>query len=194
MLGRHDPRPYFLNMDASLEDLARRDERYLVKTHELPNEADRFPTVYLIRDGRDALVSYAWHYLQRDRGLLRDAIAPELFSEALRHLIWEPNSAFGTWSRHVEAWLDRAATAPTVLLRFEEFVQRPQVILDAVERIGLDHPRPGAEFPTFESLREMSPFACRRGIIGSWRDEFPPALLDDFWKQHGATMRRFGYE
>ena len=36
---------------------------YFVKTHELPTENDNSPAIYLVRDGRDVLMSYA-HYIQ----------------------------------------------------------------------------------------------------------------------------------
>ncbi|MFV0442801.1 MAG: hypothetical protein ACK5Q5_04430 [Planctomycetaceae bacterium] len=56
-IGVHDSRPYFLNVSGSLESLAAAEETYLVKTHDLPQSGDVWPTLYLVRDGRDSLVS-----------------------------------------------------------------------------------------------------------------------------------------
>src|SRR5690348_17690471 len=49
--------------DRSLHELASSPRAYFVKTHELPN-CDTYPAIYLVRDGRDALVSYA-HYIRQ---------------------------------------------------------------------------------------------------------------------------------
>ena len=44
-----------------LEAMMQENKVYLVKTHELP--PDSSPAIYLVRDGRDALVSLAWFQL-----------------------------------------------------------------------------------------------------------------------------------
>ncbi len=58
----------FLEWLESFETLVVRPETFVVKTHDLP-EHDRFPTIYLVRDGRDCMVSYAWFHLTCDQGL-----------------------------------------------------------------------------------------------------------------------------
>src|ERR1700736_4487757 len=45
---------------APLEELARHEQIYFVKTHAQPSDAS--PAIYLLRDGRDSYVSQA-HYL-----------------------------------------------------------------------------------------------------------------------------------
>ena len=42
----------------TLIKMAKSPEPYVVKTHDLP--MDDAPAIYLVRDGRDALISYAW--------------------------------------------------------------------------------------------------------------------------------------
>src|SRR5262245_61488963 len=60
--------PYGFSMrlpkDTSLEELAKSNSLYAVKTHDLPS-SDCHPAIYLVRDGRDALVSYAWLALKK---------------------------------------------------------------------------------------------------------------------------------
>ena len=58
-----------------LEKLAAERHCYFVKTHELPREGDRRPAVYLLRDGRDALVSFAWFVLAYERPGPREEFA-----------------------------------------------------------------------------------------------------------------------
>lgn len=70
---------------------ARRAGRSLyVKTHELP-PSDQHPAIYVIRDGRSAVVSHA-HYL-------RDILGRDI---SLTDVI--EGKAGLSWSRHVRAW------------------------------------------------------------------------------------------
>jgi len=50
MIGHED-------LPASIEELSRSSRLYLIKTHGLPT--DDSPVIYLVRDGRDSIVSYA---------------------------------------------------------------------------------------------------------------------------------------
>lgn len=194
-IGVPDARPYVHNVAGPQEALAANEtERYFIKTHDLPVEGDVWPTIYLVRDGRDALVSYAWFHLLHDQQRSRDSVTAEEYRATVAALLREEQSPFGTWSRHVDAWQDRATRAETVMLRFEDFIEQPDRIATAIEQLGLGTLQPGVRAPSYADLQAMSPRACRRGVIGSWRDEFPCDLLADFWSRHGDTMRRWGYE
>jgi hypothetical protein len=170
--------------------MASADEAFFVKTLDLPRQ-DRHPAVYLVRDGRDALVSYARFTLVYDHGLPPEAITDALFRRTLVNLMLERRSRFGTWAVNVNAWLARPGTLP---LRFEDAIARPAYWAGhVIEALGIPLTRTGEAPPTFEELHRTWPQFFRRGKVGSWRDEFPPELLDTFWKEFGATMRRLGY-
>ena len=49
--------------------------------------------------------------------------------------------------------------------------------------------------PSLEQMRERSkqPKFVRSGKTGSWRSEFPPELLEEFWARHGEEMDALGY-
>ena len=66
---------------------------HIVKTHDLPN-GDTSPASVLIRDGRDAVVSYAHHALKTEQGI--EQPGRELFEATLKQLIIGDN--FGGWS------------------------------------------------------------------------------------------------
>jgi hypothetical protein len=166
-------------------------QRYYVKTHELPR-GDFHPAVYLVRDGRDALVSYAWFMLQVRQNKEKGDVSAEEYRDTLARLIQSDNPHFGDWSANVRAW---GARPGTVVVRFEELVQSPRdVAVVAVSRLGLGlRPLPNGEVPTFEQMQRERPKLVRRGQCGSWRDEFPDDLLSLFWKRHGDVMHQFGY-
>ena len=203
-------------------------EPVFVKTHNLPQEIHRLPhdeegaapdrgrrwwppwrrakefesspAIYLVRDGRDSLVSHA-HYLVdfNPKGYWTYAEVPNSarfksggFEEALWFLICSPGP-YGGWSGNVAAW--RRRRAPTAIVRFEDLIKDPiGTLAPAAADLGIElHAR--GQAPTFEELRARSarPRLLRRGVAGSWRDEFPPEMLDEFWRRHGRQMRELGY-
>lgn len=157
-----------------------------VKTHELRHADDDRPAVVVVRDGRDALVSYA-HFLGNERGETGE------HERLLGELLEGPGGSIGTWSVSVEAW--RRRSAPTGIVRYEDLMSDPgAAIREAAEEAGVRLGPPRGEIPGFEELRDDSPSLFRRGRAGSWRDEMPPGLEDRFWRRHGATMAALGYE
>src|SRR5262245_49180365 len=109
-------------------------ERYYVKTHRLPDD-NREPAIYLIRDGRDALVSYAWFMLQIRQNKEAAEVSADEFHATLARLIQSDNPSFGDWSANVRAWGNRPNT---IIVRFEELLRSPrEVALRAVSQLGL---------------------------------------------------------
>jgi hypothetical protein len=173
----------------SLAQAAAAAERHYVKTHELPG-SDRHAAVYLLRDGRDTLVSYAWFLLQVRQN--KDEIAPAEFRGMLEQLIHSAHPQFGDWSDNVRAWRKRANAT---VVRYEDLVREPrELVMQVVGQLDPDLPlRPDAFVPTFEEMKQLNPKVVRRGKVGSWQDEFPEDLLPAFWRRHGTMMREVGY-
>lgn len=185
-----------------------------VKTHLLPQELpvdvlnkEAFKVVYLVRDGRDSVVSEAHHR--------RSFAEPDSdFEVNLFDAVLAPGGSHfgGGWSQHVETWLPHT----DVVIRFEDLIADP---LKEVARLGaiLDLPTARTErLPTFDSLRQAKhPYGAklvsalqkssyadertvaaanfRKGKVGSWREEMPEYLHDLFWMLHGDTMDRLAY-
>src|SRR5689334_7028983 len=84
--------------DMTLEQIARSVQPWIVKTHEMPGD-DCYPAMYLVRDGRDALISYAHYVLHTDHGIPIGGDR-EAFLKVLRDLIVSTGH-FGGWSRNV---------------------------------------------------------------------------------------------
>ncbi len=82
-----------------------RKDPEIVKTNEPP--LDDAPAIYLIRDGRSAIVSY-FHYLNDIQGL------PATMEELIRGEIFP-----GFWADHYKAWAPQRR-ARTLFLRYEE--------------------------------------------------------------------------
>ena len=161
---------------------------HVVKTHELPREDH--PGVYLVRDGRDALVSHAHYVLQYDWRLPPEECQSR-FCEALRMLV--DAGPFGGWSGNVLAWLAR--TTPTAVVKFEDLIQSPVECVDeALTRVSYRLLQRRADrAPTFGELHDGDPQFFRKGRVGAWREEMPDDLHDLFWQRHAEAMERMGY-
>jgi hypothetical protein len=174
---------------ATVASLAQAEQIYMLKTHDMPQEDH--PALYLVRDGRDAFVSYA-HFVQEYHEPVPVDERASRFPSTLKQLI--ETDPFGGWSANVLAWSRRST--PTAVVRFEDLIQSPvESLRQAFRAIDFTPPeQPDPHLPLFDKLHADFPQFYRRGQVGAWRDEMPPDVQDLFWKRHGEAMRVMGYE
>jgi glycosyltransferase involved in cell wall biosynthesis len=186
------------------------DERYdqfpVVKTHLLPSQLKpgdpSIKKVYLVREGRDALVSIAHHR--------KDIIDPgtDFYVNLLEAILAMEGSFFGGWSENVKQWMDEA----DIVIRFEDLIDDPIREVEKLRSI-MDLPEPQVDkLPSFKDLKfgnpkygaarkllderqveELARKNFRRGKSGSWKDEMPPEIESLFWELHGEQMDALGY-
>lgn len=168
----------------SLAGLAKTAEVHFVKTHFTPPGGE--PAIYIVRDGRDTLVSYAHYQCDvKDSG--------EDFQRRLAKLI-TGDGPHGRWGDHVLAWLDRPAA--TAVVKYEDLVADPHGCTScALAEIGVALPQlePPAPMPQFADLQSRAPSFFRQGSPGQWRDEMTPLFERLFWRWNGEGMFRAGY-
>jgi Sulfotransferase domain len=170
-----------------LDEIKASDDIYFVKTHDLPN--DDSAAIYLVRDGRDAVVSHARYRIS----FVSANHLPEngKFDAVLEDVITNAEH-FGGWGTNVETWL-RQERVSTV--RFEDLIADPlATVTQSVKNLDLQISRTNGEVPSFEDLHERWPQFFRKGQTGTWRDEMPRRLHRLFWKHHGDAMELVGYE
>lgn len=192
---REPPRKYPVIGDLALELSAREPDAarnwggpVFVKTHQLPEQADTRPALYIVRDGRDALVSYA-RYAMAER---QPGFSGAEFDDCAENLIRHGSEGIGDWSGNVRAWTGRSAC--TALIRFEELVQNPvSTVQRAVESLGFALPEPVGDVPSFGDLRSRDSVLFRKGKVGAWKAELTPRLVELFWELHGPQMLAMGY-
>lgn len=185
------------------------DENYesypFVKTHLLPHQVhplnENTKVVYLVRDGRDAVVSMAHHK--------KDLVETESeFQNNLEEIILAAEgSHFGGWSENVMSWLKHA----DLVIRFEDLVTNPMKIVEQIAELSGQKPKDNFILPDFESqksglnqygkiskrdenLPDFSDKFFRKGKIGAYMDEMHEHLHDLFWNYHGDAMKLLGYE
>src|SRR2546430_3654396 len=97
---------------SDFSEAAASSQIYFMKTHEMPKED--FPAIYLVRDGRDVMISYA-HYVLDWIHFIPIENQPYCFEDTLRNVIVNPN--WGGWNAHTLAWTQRST--PTAVIRYE---------------------------------------------------------------------------
>lgn len=177
-------------------------EAGVVKTHHLPDELPmelvQQKIVLLVRDGRDAAVSFAHHR--------KDVVSPEsYFDQNLNEAIYAAEgSHFGGWSTHTESWLKRA----DLVIHFEDLIQNP---IEQCERLRafITLPEPNTQnLPSFSSLKNgqpeygsgkyfldknLAPSWFRKGKVNGWKEEMSEFQQTLFWHLHGEMMEQMGY-
>ncbi len=169
------------------------------KSHVPTPPPDYRRVIYLLRDGRDAMVSWFHHH---------NAMFPPVdFSTLIRtapHLE-------ARWHEHVEAWLANPHGAEILTVRYEDMKHDPvgqlrriaefariqtddTQLARAVAGAGFEQQkqreaRQGWEDPKWPKDKSF----VRRGAVGSFRDEFPPDALALFLAEAGPTLKKLGY-
>jgi hypothetical protein len=177
--------------------------RYLTptffKTHELPHPRHR-RVIYLVRDGRDVMVSYFHHLTALGKSLDFGKLVAT--GEGLFPCLWH---------EHIEAWTANPYGAQMIMISYEMLRRDTMTELRRIcDFAGLEREtialKSVVENSTFEVLREKEkkfgwsdplwpkdkPF-LRRGKVGSFKDEMPGMVLQAFMKHSEPTMKRLGY-
>ncbi len=188
----------------SMDGVAKLDRPFFLKTHDLPS-SDNWPAIYIVRDGRDVLVSYAHYIIDFERSepaprARRETTSQDSELEQIMRDLLIHEASFGGWGRNVKAWINRDPGA--TLVKFEDLTCKPvEVVRATLSQIG--HPielKQGEDsFPTFDVIRQDASMRnrgqfFRRGKIGAFRDEMPADLEELFWTKYGAIMEELKYD
>lgn len=168
----------------------------IIKSHRRYNTLAK-RVIYIVRDGRDMMISY-WHYVnERDNTSIP-------FSAFL-----EMSQPYGPWKSHVLEWLN-ASLEGRLVLRYEdmlkdtasclnkalEFAEIPfadSTISTAIERASFESMRRIEKRGIFNPYQRGNPIFMRKGVSGFWKDVFGPGELERFNKFHGGPIPEIGY-
>lgn len=179
----------FTERPGELADLRAADEPHFIKTHR-QRDADvdeQDHAICLVRDGRDALVSWARQTSEDD---------PNRYEAELRtKILRDTPVGTGSWGSNVP---ELAATARRASHRVALRGLDPR----PVGRGPTGHHPAGAPFdgaarcfdPSLNQLRRHDDRFFRRGRTGSHHDELPASLHDLFWSRpdNQAAMALLG--
>jgi len=192
---------YVPNIYKSSATLEEREGRRYIKTHHPCY--DLYPkTVYIYRDGRDALVSY-YHY----------ATGKKVFAGTFADFIFSPFvEQFSSWKEHVTSALDFASEHPDriLMLQYEEMLGQAlasaarvtaflemecdeRAIAQAVEKSSFDQLKRVEQ--TFGGENLIKPLTFfRSGKSGQWHEYFTSEVYERYMQENGAILRRVGYQ
>jgi len=168
----HQILPEEFDFDAARDS----EERYLIKTHELPRDTTD-KVIYLIRDGRESTVSYL--------NYIRSFHNPECHIDDVLF----GNVPFGSWAEHVKSWSPQNSDT-MLMLKFEELTANPLAFLKQLsDFIGAEEQ--GRNIPDFAELHKVNPEFFRQGRHDSWREELTSDEVLLFWLMSYAPMKTF---
>ncbi|CAA9475136.1 MAG: hypothetical protein AVDCRST_MAG85-246 [uncultured Solirubrobacteraceae bacterium] len=166
--------------------------------------------IYMVRDPRDVVVSYAHHagrsHAWAVQHLGDPAAAMAASPGGLHHQV---RQRLATWSSHVTSWVD-AAPFPVHVLRYEDCAAAPvdsfagalrfagleaseQTVATAVGHASFERLRAAEVASGFRERPSTVGSFFRRGESGAWRDELSPELAARVEADHGDVMARLGY-
>jgi hypothetical protein len=169
------------------------------KSHHFPQKKYK-KVVYLIRDGRDVMISY-YHFLMA-------------MQEKVDFLKLVKNGHFpGKWHEHVEFWISNPYAAEIMIIKYEDLKKNTAHELKrfcdfaGIER-DQDFIKLVANSSVFEKLQAREKrlgqgatpskwmegkFFYRRGEVGGYKNEMPQNVLDCFIQQAAPTLDKLGY-
>jgi hypothetical protein len=179
------------------------------------------PSILIVRDGRDVLVSRTYHILRRIsvgdhafRRLPRMRQKREVFLEDPAYFIERPDELLDDeeWVRtSARAWADHVAAdrrsidrvnarlldAPVLVVRYEEL--HANTIgwrSEMFDFLGVDpsQAEPLDDLTTPGFAREDARSHYRRGAVGDWRKYFTPTVADWYKEEAGEQLIEEGYE
>ena len=172
----------------------------LFKSH-LPPQQNYRKVIFLIRDGRDALISY-WKMLKQD--------TPDL---SVEHLFNRADELFPcAWETHARLWLANSFNADILTIRYEDLLSSPLKELRRVcAFIGVsrsDHElrsiAAGADMGNMRQVAEtqgwdnadslQGPKFLGSGRAGTFREVMSPKLQQAFSRRAGDMLEWFGYD
>lgn len=189
-----------------------------LKTHHANLACDEIPlippklskgAVYMIRDPRDVVVSFAKHM-----GITIDR-AIDLMETSNTIIHHQHNPIFhylSDWSTHVRSWLDEANPVPTSCVRYEDMLAKPHATFgQIVGALGLDHVIDleaidfAIEQTRFDRIKQQESERGFRergrkqgeffnhGKAGMWREVLTAEQAGRIETCHGAVMDELGY-
>lgn len=166
--------------------------------------------VYILRNPLDVAPSLANHNnVDIDTAISQISDPEYALSQSRRKLPSQLLQRLGTWSEHVQSWVD-AKEVPIHVIRYEDMQSDPvSNFASAFSFMGIEVQRDKLEqaisFSRFENLsaqeesngfRERPPTTerfFRKGQVGDWRNTLSEDQVQRVIDTHKRVMRRFGY-
>lgn len=162
--------------------------------------------IYMVRDPRDVVISYAEHMGDTIDQAIDDLANPEniiAHEDGLYHYLSD-------WSSHVSSWCLKYPY-PVAVVRYEDLLTSPAekfariiryIFKHEPDRRRLDYALESTTFSALQALEAAEGFKEKRaggrffrtGQAGGWRDVLTGDQVQRIETDHGAIMEKFNYE
>jgi hypothetical protein len=168
------------------------------KSHNLPMPNYK-KVIHLIRDGRDAMISY--YAMNKALGI----------NNSLEEMVLEGKGITQKWYEHTQAWIDNPFNADILIVKYEDLQANPLSVMQKVcAFIGIERSeslinrsingnsfiqmqKKEQEFGWHNTGWKKEEKFIRKGKIGSYKDEMPFHLIAYFEKEAHNQLKMFGY-
>lgn len=188
-----------------------------LKTHHAKAQVDCIPlippsisggAIYIIRDPRDVVISFADH----SNITIGDAIKQMAEKQ---HMVPHPLTKLihilTSWSLHVQSWTSRNKDVPVEVVRYEDMIVDPEreferilggLGIETINRDKFNFALKETEFKNLQRLEAETDFRERAkgkkffrvGKVGQWKEGLTQQELEYIQENHGEVMREFGYD
>ena len=169
----------------------------IFKSHYSP-QPEYKKVIHLIRDGRDAIVSY--YAMNQALGI----------KYSLEEMVIEGKGIISKWHEHTQAWIENPYKADILVIKYEDLHADPlNILLKICHFIDIDRDidllnraisgntfakmQEKEDIYGFSTFKNKSERFIRRGKIGSYKDEMPSELTKHFENVAKMQLDKFGY-
>lgn len=154
--------------------------------------------IYLVRDGRDVMVSY-YDYETKHRR----------FDGSFQDFMLASQLPYGRWADHVQSWLNVRERTDLLVVRYEDLLQDTGPELERMTRfVGIsstpDTLERAVRLSVFDQMQKLEetrgrPYGdtayrfVRRGTAGQWDNEFDEEARAIFKSQANSQLLELGY-
>ncbi len=173
------------------------------KTHHLPQPHYK-KVIYLVRDGRDAMVSY-YHFHQK-----------QSVNVTLQEMVKDGKHVFpDKWHEHVKQWQSNPFNAEIITIRYEDLIYQPLIELKKIcSFINIERPdellKRVIEGNQIDKMRQRVKTTggmghkawqgdkgaefFRKGKAGSYKTEMPEQLISFFTTEAKQELMHYHYD
>ena len=168
--------------------------------------------IYLVRDPRDILVSYASHLGLSHEETLKIMLDPHASEIKEHEKTLFKVSIMGRWSDHYNSWKSKIGNR-FIYIKYEDLVTNPNKefrkileylkklcnieineagFLSSIENTKFEKLKKNEELNGFDQATGNSPF-FRKGIVGDWKNNVDKKIIDKIENTFQREMKEIGY-
>ena len=202
----------FLNLNNKINFLKTHNAMCTINGHAFTNFKNTIGAIYIVRDPRDIVLSYANHFQVDNETAVKhmmDSKNGELKNDGSNNF---HRSLMGSWSDNYNSWKNYKGRE-LIIVKYEDLINntfasfsRIVNYLNKINKTPFDENKIKISInkSSFENLRKLEEkegfeekgkglFFFRKGKIGAWKHDLDKNLIREVENKFGKEMRELGY-